>query len=161
MSEKKIVANSSPIILSSKIDFFPVLKKMYQRIFIPQGVYNEITSKQESQIEEIFEGRFLQVKMVRNIEKINSLSRFLGRGEIECIVLSEEIKADTLIIDDKRGRYYAESSGIKSIGIVGLIIKAYRANLIDDFSQRLRRLKEAGFWMKNEFLEEIIRTVQR
>lgn len=161
MSEKKIIANSSPIILSSKIDFFPVLKKIYQRIIIPEGVYSEITSKSDSQIERILEDQFLQVKTAQNIEKINSLSRFLGRGEIECIVLSEEIKADTLIIDDKKGRYYAESSGIKTIGIVGLIIKAYRSHLIDDFSQWLNRLKEAGFWIKKEFLEEIIRTVQR
>jgi len=75
LSEKKIVANSSPIILSSKIDFFPVLKKMYQRIFIPQGVYNEITSKQESQIEEILEDRFLQVKAVQNIENVKRGAR--------------------------------------------------------------------------------------
>ena len=161
MSKKKIVANSSPIILSAKIDFLPVLKKMYQRIFIPEGVHSEITSKKDSQIEKVLEDQFLQVKTAQNTEKINSLSKFLGRGEIECIVLSEEIKADTLIIDDKKGRYYAESSKIKTIGIVGLIINAYRTHLIDDFSQRLNRLKEVGFWIKKEFLEEIIRTVQR
>lgn len=134
---------------------------MYQRIIIPEGVYREITSKKDFQIDGILGEEFLKVKTAKNAEKINSLSQFLGRGEIECIVLSQEITADTLIIDDKRGRYYAESSGIKTIGIVGLIIKAYRAGLIDDFAKRLNKLIDAGFWIKKEFIEEIIRTVQR
>jgi len=134
---------------------------MYQRIIIPEGVHREITSKEDFQIDEILGEEFLQVQSVKNVEKINSLSQFLGRGEIECIVLSQEIAADTLIIDDKRGRYYAESSGIKTIGIIGLVIKAYRAGLIDDFAKRLKRLIDVGFWIKKEFIEEIIRTVRR
>jgi predicted nucleic acid-binding protein len=161
LSKKKIVSNSSPIILSLKIDFIPVLKKMYQRIIIPEGVFREITSKEDSQIDGIPGEEFLQVKTAKNDEKINSLSQFLGRGEIEYIVLSQEITADTLIIDDRRGRYYAESSGIKTIGIVGLIIKAYRAGLIDDFAKRLNRLIDVGFRIKKEFMEENIPTIRR
>jgi predicted nucleic acid-binding protein len=103
---------------------------------------------------------FLQVKTAQNIEKIKSISKFMGIGEVECIVLSEEIKPDILIIDDKKGRYYAESCGIKTMGIVGLVIKAYRAGLLDDFEGKLNRLREAGFWIKKKLLQEIIQTVR-
>lgn len=75
MSEKKIVANSSPIILSSKIDFFSVLKRMYHRILIPEGVYREITSKKNPQIKKVLEDQFLQVKTVQNIDKIEEVKK--------------------------------------------------------------------------------------
>jgi predicted nucleic acid-binding protein len=157
---EKAVCNSSPIILAAKIGLVPVLKRMFETIYIPKAVFHEITSKEDAQIKELMQGDFIRQKEIKNIESARMLTRFLGKGEVESILLSGEINADLLIIDDKKGRNYADSMGIKTIGIVGVIIKAYRGGLLDDFEHMLTELKNAGFWIREDFLQSIIRSVK-
>ena len=53
----------------------------------------------------------------------------LDRGESEAIVLAKELHADFLLMDERLGTSTAESMGISTIGLLGVLIKAKEQHL--------------------------------
>jgi hypothetical protein len=51
-------------------------------------------------------------------------------GESESVILYKELKADFLLIDDKKARTVAENLGIKCIGTIGLLSAAKDKKII-------------------------------
>ena len=49
MPNSTIVVNSTPIILLEKIGHIDLLKKLYGKIYVPQAVYQEITTGDDSE----------------------------------------------------------------------------------------------------------------
>ena len=65
----------------------------------------------------------------------------LGRGELEAIVLAEELKATFLLIDDLYAREEAIRRRLPIVGTLGVLAEAPDAGLIDapDVVARLRQ----------------------
>ena len=55
----------------------------------------------------------------------------LHLGEIEAIALAGEIKADLIILDDKKAREFAEKEGLKVAGLLALLIIAKEKRIIE------------------------------
>lgn len=75
----------------------------------------------------------------------------LDHGEIEAIALGIEVKADLLLIDERRGRAVARDQGIAVAGILGELLHAKmvgRLQLVRPQFERLRN--EAGFFLDGE-----------
>lgn len=68
----------------------------------------------------------------------------LDRGEAEAIQLAELLRAELLLIDDRRGRQAAEKRGIATTGTLGVLVAAAQQGLVDaeeEFRNLLRRTK--------------------
>ncbi|MEZ4776179.1 MAG: DUF3368 domain-containing protein [Bacteroidia bacterium] len=85
------------------------------------------------------------------------LRESLDAGEAAAITLAKELNADYLAIDERAGRRIAKSLGIKIIGLVGILIRAKEANLIENVRPILDQLiTEANFYIGEKFYQQII-----
>jgi predicted nucleic acid-binding protein len=84
----------------------------------------------------------------------------LDPGESAAIALCLNEKADALLIDEALGRRVAEDLGLKTIGILGVLIESQRRQFIPSVKTLLDRLeKEAGFWISPNLRIKVLQVV--
>lgn len=124
-----VIADTSPIISLLKIDRLDLLSELFGLIFIPDAVYNELTQNEKYRIEAelIIHSDFIKNKKISNTQAVNILQNvmLLDNGESEAIILFDELKAQLLLIDERRGREIAEKLNIPISGTIGILIKAF------------------------------------
>jgi predicted nucleic acid-binding protein len=87
-------------------------------------------------------------------------ARSVDSGEAEAIALATELKADHLLIDERKGRRLAAQLGLSVVGLLGVVLMAKRRSLIPSARSLLLRLdQEAGVYLGNELKETALRTV--
>ena len=154
---RKIISNTTPIITLLTISRLELLRDIYGKIIIPDGVFQEIEEdnsknfyKDLSQIDQI------EIKPIVDKEPLKYISD-LNKGEAEVIVLANEIKADLVIIDEKAGREYAEHFGLKQTGTIGILLKAKQLGLISRIKPLLITIKENGIWLGQKFINHVLK----
>jgi len=161
---KKIISNASPLIALSNIGQLELLKKLFQKIFIPQAVYQEVVKEGKGrsgtvEVEKAIK-QWMEIVEVKNLDKVNTLRAILDYGEAEVIVLAQEIKADLLLLDNKEPRLFAKHLGFNVIGTVGVLILAYKKGFLKDPVEKIFELREKGFYISDRLLKEIIKRLQ-
>jgi predicted nucleic acid-binding protein len=64
----------------------------------------------------------------------------LDAGETEAIALALEIRADLILMDERKGTSAARQLGLSTIGVFGVLLEAKRKGLIDAVVPRVDRL---------------------
>jgi predicted nucleic acid-binding protein len=122
-----VVANASPLIHLSAAQRLDVLRMLFGEVFIPCEVYSEVVLKGAGRpgSQEVASANWIRVCHVKNEIAVRVFQvGGLGKGEAECIVLAQEIRADWTILDDRLARLQAEAMGLKVVGTVGVLLMA-------------------------------------
>ena len=157
-----IVSDTTPIISLMKIEQLDLLEKLFGSVKIPVSVYQELTTNQKFKQEaKLIESRnFIDVVEVMDTKSVSILQRATGldRGESEAIILAEEIKADLLLMDERKGRLIAKQMGNQIAGTLGIIISAYEENLITSeiTLQCFEQLKKSGIRISDSLYSSLI-----
>jgi len=86
------------------------------------------------------------------------LSHNLGAGEAEAIALALELRADTLLMDERRGRIAAAAAGLKVIGLLGVLLEAKHQGAIPATKPVLDELiSKGGMWLSTELYQQALR----
>ncbi len=104
-----VVSNTSPIINLATVGELDLLRRCYGKIIIPQAVYDEIAvvgAGQPGAIE-VQTLPWIETKQVTNRTLVKVITTELDDGEAETIALGLELKADLLLLDERRGRIVA------------------------------------------------------
>jgi predicted nucleic acid-binding protein len=145
-----VVADTTPLISLLKINKIDLLEKMFGQVMIPQAVYNELTVDERfvMEAEQIKVKQFIVIKEVVNIESIDILKRATGldQGESEAIILTDEMKADLLLMDEAKGRSVSSQMGLNIMGTIGLLMVAYEECELnaDEVRECIDGLQRAG-----------------
>ncbi len=143
---EKIIADTSALIALEKIESLEILCKIYPEIILPKAVINEFGAPSIN---------CYVVKEVKNpLIKLLISELNLGKGEAEVIALANETGMKT-IIDDLKARQVAEKLGLMVTGTIGILIKAEKALLINSAYEKAKELREKGFYVSDELLDEI------
>jgi predicted nucleic acid-binding protein len=143
-----IIADTSSLIALERINLLQILCKIYKEVVIPESVTKE------------FGNLSLPCLSIRKVEsnllKLLITDLNLGKGEADVIALASQTGLK-VIIDDSKARKVAENMGLKVTGNIGVLVKAERSGLIGSAHDKVRELREKGFYVSEELLEDISR----
>lgn len=145
-----VVSDTTPLISLLKINRLDLLEKLFGKVLIPQAVFNELTVDDRFQLEadQIKQKQYIVVRSVNNAESTNILKRATGldQGESEAIVLTDELKADLLLMDEAKGRSVSTQMGLKIMGTIGILMAAYEEHELssDEVRECIDGLQRAG-----------------
>ncbi|WP_457641817.1 DUF3368 domain-containing protein [Persephonella sp.] len=153
----KVVSNTTPLLSFIKLNRLDILQEIYQRIYIPEAVYKEIETGKGKYYKDISKENWIIIKKVKNKNLVEKYTEFIDIGEVEAIALSLEIKANLLLIDDRKGRTIAEKENINITGTVGILIKAKKLGIIKEIKPYIYELIEKGNFYSETFIKLILK----
>ncbi|MFZ2404127.1 MAG: DUF3368 domain-containing protein [Methylobacter sp.] len=148
----KIVLNTSPIIFLSKVDSLKLLAEVSDEIYTPAAVVNELN---EVTPPPFIKAATLSVVGAAYVQ--GALGR-LHQGELEAIILAQEIAADYVVLDDLLARRKAHSLAVDVIGTVGLLLLLEKRKLLsaEQTWQKLQQLTgQHGMYLAPQLLQQI------
>lgn len=157
-----VVSDTTPLISLLKIERLDLLEKLFGRVFIPVAVYSELTNdgRFSLEAERIKQATFIEVKEVVSPEAVNVLRRVTGldQGESEAIVLTDEINAELLLMDEVKGRTVSNDMGLNIMGTIGMLIAAYEEGIISSDEARacIDGLQRAGRHISNRHYQLLL-----
>jgi len=136
MHKSIIISDASPIIALENIGRLDILRTLYEEIIITDIVAEEVQMELPD---------WVRRDSSYDKDLYVSLSTRLDEGEASAIALAVQKKDCLLIIDEKKGRKLAKELGVEITGLIGVIVKAKGAGIIDSGKLVLNELEENGF----------------
>lgn len=144
--DKIIISDTSCLIALSNIGQLTLLNRLFQHVYITREVLNEF---------ENLVPVWIIIKEVKDLEKQFAFEKRLDRGEASALALALETDNSLLIIDEIKGRKFAQSLNIDIIGTIGILLLAHKKGLLDNLSDIIRLLVENGFRVSQSILKTI------
>ena len=100
------------------------------------------------------------MQQLTNTARASLYSQSVDCGEAEAIALAEELHADCLLIDERKGRRLAKQQGVPVIGLLGVVLMGKRAGEIRSARGLLDQLdREAGIYLTDELKNAALKSV--
>jgi uncharacterized protein len=130
-----VISDTSPITNLAAIGQLDLLRQIYGTIVIPLAVYREMAAagKTVPGSIEVQTLPWIQTQTLGNVQRAIDLQVShdqIDVGEAEAIVLALELKADVLLMDERRGRALANTYALNVIGLLGVLLQAKRNGMI-------------------------------
>ena len=154
-----VISDSSCLILLSKIGRLDILKGLYQEIFIPEAVYEEVTAKKDTAESLLKTSDWIRVCKVIDRDRLEDMPPQLHLGEREAILLYTDLNADLIIIDDNNARKEATRRGLRITGIIGILARAKDAGMIPAVRPLVEQLEREHFYISQDILNALYETI--
>lgn len=162
ISRMPVVSDTSPILALSAIGHLELLREQFEEVVIPQAVLTELKVEAAFRgtdvIQSALKSGWLQSKEIQNKPLAQSLSLELHRGEAEAITLAMDLGLDMIVMDERIGREHARALGLKTVGILGVLLSAKKHGTIVSVSDAMKSLRrEVGFFISERLYQEILK----
>jgi predicted nucleic acid-binding protein len=145
-----VVSNTSPLTNLAAIGQFDLLHRLYGRVHIAEGVWEELNAggRRWPGRYEVAAANWIERRPVQNRWLVTALQRDLDRGEAETIALALELGAEVVLLDEREGRRVAQRLGLRVVGVVGILLEAKSNGAITAVRPYLDSLRHtAGFYL--------------
>jgi predicted nucleic acid-binding protein len=148
----KIVLNTSPIIFLSKIDCLHLLADCVDEAYTPQAVIDELC--------DYCLPSFIKAQSISatGFAYTKGALGTLHQGELEAIVLAQELSADFVVLDDLLARRKAQRLEVNVIGTIGLLFLMEKRGLFtaEKVWQKINSLtQQHGMYLSPKMLQQI------
>lgn len=124
------VVDSGTIFSLAAVRQLDLLTALFDEVKLAFFVWEDIA------YEDVFESNNQVTEFLRNkvvtLNGYRELTSMMDAGEAQTMVLCVDQKANFLLTDDKKLRYYAERLGVKCMGTIGLLLCAKEKGLINN-----------------------------
>ncbi len=133
---RTVVTNAGPLMVFSKLNVLHLLKALYGRVYFPASVYQETVTAgmrlgfPDARTLRLFLNQNKWLPEAVGDLPADLLALHLDRGEKESILLALQENA-LLLMDEEIGRMAARERNLQVKGSLGVLIEAYRKELIN------------------------------
>jgi predicted nucleic acid-binding protein len=154
-----VVADSSPLIVLLNIGQIEILPQLFGEIVIPPAVQLELVSQARPLFIRNFISNspaWLRVERPSQAQAIPQLHA----GESEAISLAIELRADLVLIDERRAYHEAVVRRLNAVGTIGVLERAAAQGLLN-LGDTFDRIKKTDFWISQKLLDERLKYFQQ
>lgn len=102
-----------------------------------------------------FVGDWISVQKICDVSNKKMYKAKLHDGEVEVMILAQEINADLVVIDDLAARKTAEYLGLTLTGTIGILIKAKKLGILHAVTPIISSMEENGIYFSEKLIERI------
>lgn len=155
-----IVSNTTPLIGLASIGRFDLLRQIFGNVIISQAVYREAVVEgyeEGGARRDILASAWITTSPVKDRLAVDVLLDDLDLGEAETIVLAGELKADWVLMDEKKGRRKLAKMGVRHVGTIGILLTAKEKGLIPEVRPEIDHLRGRGFSLSQQVVDALLR----
>jgi predicted nucleic acid-binding protein len=117
MPARPIIVNNTPLVALWVLNRLDLLRDLYEVVWIPEAVEREFVAIEvNARRLSLLQSPWIQVVRVSNPRLVLSYIG-LDQGEAEVLALAVEHNAQLVVIDERKGRRYAQRLGLGSVKI--------------------------------------------
>lgn len=150
-----IICDSSALIALASCQSLSLLEKLFDKVYITKWVYDEICQIGKpfySELKSYFSDKIYEFYLN---EKDDILSK-LDIGEASAILLYQTLKADYLLIDEKKGRAICQQLNVNIVGSLGILLLAKQQGLIDELKPLIVQLENSPVFFDKKLLQKVL-----
>jgi predicted nucleic acid-binding protein len=154
-----VVSNTSPLTNLAAIGHFELLRKLFGKIHIASGVWEELNKggRRHPGSSEVESASWVEHHDVGDRHLVVVLRRDLDRGEAETLALAIELEAEIVLLDEQEGRHAATRLGLRPMGVLGILLEARRLGEIEEIRPLLDALRHrAGFFLGEKLYRQVL-----
>ena len=158
---RKVIVNSTPLLVLGNIGRLDILRSLYEQIEIPAAVYREVTEKNDAASKALLAAsNWIKVRTVENIADYAMYQAKLHAGEVETMIIAQKpVKADLVILDDMAARKTAQYLGLTVTGTMGVLVKAKQKQIIPAVKPILDEIMRNGFYISEKVVKMVLKSV--
>ena len=149
-----VVSNTSPLnylILIEKIDILP---QLFGRVVVPRRVTQELSHPRAPTAVQSWIANPPSWIEIRVPTKRDPAIR-LGAGETDALNLAIELKADLVLVDERRARQVAGERGLTVTGVLGVLKLGADRGLLD-ISSSIEALRRTSYRIADELVQRLL-----
>ncbi|MGC1375746.1 MAG: DUF3368 domain-containing protein [Anaerolineales bacterium] len=154
-----VISDTTPLIGLASIGRLDLLFALFGEVYIPQAVYDETVTHGRTEgiaKQAVASAGWIRAIKVQDRLAVDVLLDEMDLGEVETIVLAMEIKAEWVLMDEKKGRRKLTQLNIPKIGTLGILLKAKQLGLISNLKSEIENLQKSGFGIAPRIVDEML-----
>lgn len=153
-----LVSNTGPLIALNAIDALELLPQLYGRVVIPEEVRKELNAAPHGVMRFPFAETMSWLEVQQSLIPIDPLlTTILDTGEAAVIHLARTLRADAVLIDERKGRKVARSVyNLPVIGTVRVLVDAKQKGLLSNVGSALSEIRRNGYWIHDAIVQRAL-----
>jgi len=156
---KLVIADTGPVNYLLLIGHIEILAAMFEQVILPSAVKSELSNPDTPVLVRAWIASppaWVQVSQI--MTTTDDSEEELGEGEAAAIALAVELRAELLLMDDRRGVSIALRKGLTVTGTMGLLARAARRGMLD-LADAFERLKRTNFRYRQDIMDALLAEV--
>lgn len=156
MPAPPVILNNTPLVALWALNQLTLLRDLYTVVWIPQAVETEFLAAERSVRQEaLSQAPWIQVRGINNPR--HALAYIgLNSGEAQVLALAVEQNARLVIMDERKGRQYAQRLGLPVTGTLGILLLAKEKGFIAGVAPLITQLQTAGLYLNQGLVDKVL-----
>lgn len=154
-----VVADTSVLINLCRVGQGELVCRLFHEVLIPPEVAEEFArlASTVSRFVGLNLPTGIRLKVPTSLLPAVPATAGLDMGEAAALSLALEIRADAVLVDERRGHEVAVHLGLRAIGLLGVLLRAKSVGLLPAVRPVLDALRrDAGFWLAESLRQQVL-----